>query len=34
LNIDVGGNSARRALKDWAKENRRNWQRIPEPRKG
>lgn len=31
LGIHVGGNSARRALKDWARENRRGWPAIPEP---
>lgn len=33
LNIEVGGNSARRALKDWIRENRRGWPTIPEPEK-
>ena len=31
LGIQVGGDSARRALKDWARENRRGWPLIPEP---
>lgn len=31
LGIHVGGDSARRALKDWARENRRGWPSIPEP---
>lgn len=31
LGIHVGGNSARRALKGWARENRRGWPSIPEP---
>lgn len=32
LEVSVGGNSARRALKDWARENRRGWPSIPEPK--
>lgn len=31
LGVHVGGNSARRALRDWAKDNRRGWPKIPEP---
>jgi hypothetical protein len=31
LGVHVGGNSARRALKDWARENRRGWPSIPDP---
>ena len=31
LKIEVGGNSARRALKRWIKENKPNWTEIPEP---
>lgn len=34
LKIYVGANSARRALKDWARENRRSWPPIPEPKSG
>lgn len=33
LNIEVGGNSARRALRDWVRVNRRGWPAIPEPGK-
>jgi hypothetical protein len=31
LKVDVGVDSARRVLKDWARENRRGWPEIPEP---
>jgi hypothetical protein len=31
LRIDVGVDSGRRVLKEWARENRRNWPPIPEP---
>ncbi|MCX5812774.1 MAG: type I restriction enzyme HsdR N-terminal domain-containing protein [Proteobacteria bacterium] len=31
LKVYVGADSARRALKDWARENRRGWPPIPEP---
>jgi hypothetical protein len=31
LGVHVGADSARRALKDWASENRRGWPSIPEP---
>ncbi len=31
LNVDVGVDSARRVLKDWARVNRRDWPIIPEP---
>lgn len=31
LGVDVGVDSARRVLKDWVRENRRNWPIIPEP---
>ena len=31
LKIDVGVDSARRVLKEWARINRPNWPRIPEP---
>jgi hypothetical protein len=31
LGVYVGRNSARRALRDWARENRRDWPSIPEP---
>jgi hypothetical protein len=31
LGVYVGGNSARRALKDWVRNNRRGWPSIPEP---
>jgi predicted type IV restriction endonuclease len=34
LKIDVGGDSARRALKRWVEENKPNWPGIPEPEKG
>ena len=29
--VDVGGDSARRALKRWAKENKPSWPEIQEP---
>lgn len=31
LGIEVGGDSARRSLKAWAKENKKHWPDIPEP---